>query len=47
MTYVGKSAGNRSVGKPWKGWINTVKNYLRKKGLDVKQASGMVHGRSS
>ena len=40
--YVGESACIRSVGKPWKRWIDTVKECLRKRGLDVRQARRMV-----
>ena len=45
-TYVGECAGSRSVGMPWKRWIDTVKECLRKRGLDVRQARRMVHARS-
>ena len=34
--YVRECAGNRSVGRPWKRWIDTVKESLRKRGLDVR-----------
>ena len=34
--YVGVCAGSRSVGRPRKRWIDTVKECLRKRGLDVK-----------
>ena len=44
--YVGESACSCSVGKPWKRWIDTVKECLRKRGLDVKQARRMVQDRS-
>ena len=44
--YVGECAGSRSVGKPRKRWIDTVKECLRKRGLDVRQARRMVQGRS-
>ena len=40
--YVGEFAGSRSVGRPRKRWIDTVKEYLRKRGLDVRQAKRMV-----
>ena len=42
--YVGDCAG--SVGRPRKRWINTVKDCLKKRGLDVRQARIMVHYRS-
>ena len=42
---VGEYAGSPSVGKPWKRWIDTVKKYLMKRGLDVRQARKMVQDR--
>ena len=30
----------------WKRWIYTVKDYLKKKGLDIKEAKRMVLDRS-
>ena len=44
--YVGECAGSRSMGRPRKRWINTVKGCLRKRGLDVGQARRMVQDRS-
>ena len=44
--YVGECAGSRSVGRPRKRWIFTVKDYLKKRGLDVRQARRMVNDRS-
>ena len=44
--YVGECAGSRSVGRPRKKWIDTVKNCLRKRGMDVKQARRMVQDRN-
>ena len=44
--YVGEYAGSRSVGRPRKRWIDTVKECLRKKGLDIRQGSRMVQDRS-
>ena len=44
--YVGECAGSRSMGRPRKRWINTVKDCLRKRGLDVGQARRMVQDRS-
>ena len=46
--YVGKCAGSRSVDRPRKRWIDSVKNCLRKKGLDIRQAKKrkMVQDRS-
>ena len=44
--YVGECAGNRSVGGPWKRWIDTVKECLIKRGLDVRQARRIVQDKS-
>ena len=33
--YVAECGGSRSVVRPRKRWIDTVKDYLRKRGLDV------------
>ena len=35
--YVGEIGSNRSVGRPRKRWIDTVKRCLRKRVLDVRQ----------
>ena len=35
--YVAGCAGSDSVGRPRKRWTNTLKEYLRKRGLDVRQ----------
>ena len=43
---VGECAGSRSVGSTWKRWIDTVKDYLRKRSLYVSQARRMVQNRS-
>ena len=45
--YVGECAGNRSVGRPRKEWIDTVKDCLRKISLDVRQAKRVVNVRGS
>ena len=45
--YVGVCAGSRSVGRPWKRWIDTFSEYLRKRGLDVRQARRMKQDRSA
>ena len=42
--YVGDCNGSRSVVRPWKRWIDTVKECLKKGGLDVRQARRMVQG---
>ena len=39
-------AGSLSVGRPRKKWINTVKECLKKRALDIRQAKIMVHDRS-
>ena len=41
--YVGECAGSRSVSRPRKRGIDTVKDCLKKRGLDVRQAKRMVH----
>ena len=43
--YVGECAGSCSVGRLQKRWIHTVKECLRKRGLDVKQERRMVEDR--
>ena len=35
--YVGECAGSRSVGRPRNRWIDTVRDCLRKRGLNVRQ----------
>ena len=40
--YVGDCVGSRSVGRPWKRWIDAMKECLRKRSLDVRQAMRMV-----
>ena len=47
ITYVRRCAGSRSVGRPLKRWIDTVKECLKKRGLDVMQARRMVQDRSA
>ena len=44
--YVGECAGSCSVGRSRKRWIDTVKDCLRKRSLDVRQAGRMVQDRS-
>ena len=44
--YVEECAGSRSVGSPRKRWTDTVKECLKKRGLDIRQASRMVQDRS-
>ena len=33
---VGECAGSHSVGRLWKTWINTMKDCLKKRDLDVR-----------
>ena len=40
--YVGECAGSRSLGRPRKRWSDTVKECLRKRGLNVRQPRRMV-----
>ena len=44
--YVGECAGNHSVVRPWKRWIDAMKECLRTRGLDARQARRMVQDRS-
>ena len=44
--YVVECDGSGSVGRPQKKWIDTVKDCLKKIGLDVRQAGRMVYDRS-
>ena len=44
--YVGECAGSHSVGRLWKRWIDTMKECLKKRGLDFRQARRMVQDRS-
>ena len=44
--YVEEFAGIRSAGRPQKRWLDTVKECLKKTGLDVRQARRMVQDRS-
>ena len=44
--FVGDYAGSRSVGKERKRWINTVRECLKKRWLDFRQARRMVQDRS-
>ena len=44
--YVGESAGSQSVGGPQKRWIDTEQEYLKKRGLDIRQARRMVQDMS-
>ena len=44
--YVGECESSRSEGRPWKRWIDTVKDCLKKRSLDVRQARRMLHDRS-
>ena len=44
--YVVECDGSLSVGRPRKRWNDTVKDCLRKRGLDVRQTMRMVQDRS-
>ena len=44
--YVGEFAGGRSAGRPRQRWLNTVKECLKKRGLDVRQARRIFQDRS-
>ena len=44
--YVGECAGSLSMGRLRKKWIDIVKDCLKKKGLDDRQARRMVHDRN-
>ena len=44
--YVGECNGSHSVGRLRKRWNDTMKDCLRKRGLDVRQARRMVQDRS-
>ena len=43
--YVGECADIRSASSPRKRWIDTVKDCLKKRGLDIRQARRMAHDR--
>ena len=45
-SHVGVCASTRSVGRSGKRWIDIVKECLRKRSLDVRQARRMVQDRS-
>ena len=44
--YVGEWVGSRSVDRSQKRWIDTMKDCLKKRSLDIRQARRMVHDRS-
>ena len=44
--FVGVCAGSRSVGRPRKRWVDTVKECLKKRGLDIRQSRRIVQDRS-
>ena len=44
--YVGELAGSCSAGRPWKRWIDTMKECLKKRGLNVRQARRMARDRN-
>ena len=44
--YIGVCAGSRSVCWPQKKWTDTMKECLKKRGLDIRPARRMVQYRS-
>ena len=42
--YVRVCAGSRSVGRPQKRWNDTMKDCLKKRGLDVRQGEWRMIG---
>ena len=44
--YVGEWVGSLSVDRSQKRWIDTMKDCLKKRSLDIRQARRMVHDRS-
>ena len=44
--YVGECAGSHSVDRPRKRWIDSMKDCLKKIGLDVRRARRIVQDRS-
>ena len=40
--YVGEYAGSRSAGRPRKRWLETVKECLMKRGLDVRRQATRI-----
>ena len=44
--YVRECTGSRSVSSPRKRWTDTMKDCLRKRGLDISQARRIVQDRS-
>ena len=44
--YVGECVGSRSMGRPWNRWIDTMKECLKKRGLDIREVRRMVQDRS-
>ena len=44
--YVGDCAGSRSVSRPRKKWIDTMKECLKKRVLEISQTRRMVSDRS-
>ena len=44
--YVGECTGSFSLSRPRESWIDTVKECLRKRGVDVREGSRMVQHKS-
>ena len=45
IVYVGECAGSRSVSTPQKRWMDTVKECLKKRVLDIRQERRIVQDR--
>ena len=41
-----RGLGSRSAGRPRKRWLDTMKEGLKKRGLDIRQARRMMQDRS-
>ena len=40
-----ESAGSHSVGRLWKRWIDTMKECLKKRGLEIRESGRIVQDR--
>ena len=43
---VGECVGGRLVGLRWKRWMDSVNDYLKKRGLNVGQSKRMVYDKN-
>ena len=41
--YRANMEGNRGRGRPQRRWIDTVKDCLKKRGMDIREARRMLH----